>query len=228
MLSTDREEFAAQMRLLCDGFNVPLSERVEAYFKGCAKMSLIEFARCVEYALGADGPEKIPTTGQLWKILHALKSRAQIHTYEQPKDTRDHLAFYANRLLLRHIGNRGGLGSTGRFVPGYGLVDCVASPELVACRKATKALVDWFLQPVREGAEDATPAAFIELFIRAISAVSVIAPATLREWDQQRQEPAALIPFPTWMARPLPRVTESPRMLEQPLKTPVGESHAPA
>jgi hypothetical protein len=215
MLSTNRDEFAAQMRILCDGFNVPLGERVDAYFKGCAKMSLIEFARVVAHALGEDGPEKIPNTGQVWKILHTLKARARAQTFEQPQDTRDHLEYYANRLLLRHMGNRLGLGSRAKFVPGHGLVDAVASAELSACRKVTRALVDWFTQPVREGADDATPAAFIESFIRALAAVSVITPATLREWAAQLKDPAAQVPFPPWTARPLPRTADAPR-LERP------------
>lgn len=74
MLSTDREEFEVQMALLCAGFNVPLGDRVEAYWKGVAKMSLLEFARTVEYALGEEGPEKIPSTAQLWAIKKKMRS----------------------------------------------------------------------------------------------------------------------------------------------------------
>lgn len=229
MLSTDREEFAAQMRILCDGFNVPLGERVDAYWKGCASMSLIEFARCVEYALGEDGPEKIPNTAQIWKLLRKLKNRSQSQVIEQPKDTRDHLEFYANRLLLRHLGDRHGLASTAKFVPGYGIVNATSSGELLACRKVVQALVDWFTEPVREGADDATPAAFIEAFIAALAMVSVITPASLREWNEQMKLPAAQLPFPPSMARPMARAND----VQQPLfarpqlhDQPQGESHA--
>jgi hypothetical protein len=76
MQSTDRDEFKAQLSILCAGFNVPLGDREEAYWKGCAKMSLIEFARCVEFALGESGPEKIPTTNQLWHMRTLMKARS--------------------------------------------------------------------------------------------------------------------------------------------------------
>jgi hypothetical protein len=74
MLSTDRADFEDHVKALCAGYNVPLGDRIEAYWKGMQKMSLAEFARCVEHALGEEGPEKIPTTGQLWKIRKALKA----------------------------------------------------------------------------------------------------------------------------------------------------------
>jgi len=73
MLSTDREEFGVQLRLLCAGLNVPLGDREEAYWKGLSKMSLLEFARVVEFALGETGPDKIPTTKQCWQIRNDLR-----------------------------------------------------------------------------------------------------------------------------------------------------------
>ncbi len=73
----DRPEFDEQLRLLCAGFNVPIGDRAEAYWKGLARMSLIEFARCVEFALGEHGPEKIPTSPQIWGIRKQLRTHRE-------------------------------------------------------------------------------------------------------------------------------------------------------
>jgi hypothetical protein len=76
MNSSDRSEFDEQMALLCAGYNVPVSVRPDAYWKGMAKMSILEFARCVEYALSEDGPDKIPNTKDLWNIRRQLRRTA--------------------------------------------------------------------------------------------------------------------------------------------------------
>jgi len=86
MLSTDRGEFETQMRTLCEGFNLPAAAKLEAYWTGMAKMSLVEFTRCVEHALGEQGPEKFPTTGQLWRIRAQLRARGS-RTCAAPIDT---------------------------------------------------------------------------------------------------------------------------------------------
>jgi hypothetical protein len=85
--STDRDEFDSQLAILCAGYDRPVGDRSEAYWKGCAKMSLIEFARIVDYALGEQGPEKIPTVNQLWRLRSQLRTPntlavAQIDTSE--------------------------------------------------------------------------------------------------------------------------------------------------
>jgi hypothetical protein len=74
MLSTDRDEFTAQLSILCAGFDKPLGERIEAYWKGLAKMSIVEFARCVDYALGPDGPDKLPAVPQIWALKRKLRA----------------------------------------------------------------------------------------------------------------------------------------------------------
>lgn len=83
MNSGDRHEFDTQMSLLCAGFNVPIGDRSEAYWKGVIRMSLMEFTRCVEHALGEDGPEKIPTCSQLWGIRKQLRAQARVVVVEQ-------------------------------------------------------------------------------------------------------------------------------------------------
>lgn len=73
MNSSDKPQFDEQIALLCAGYNVPVSVRPEAYWKGLEKMSIVELARCVEFALGEDGPDKIPTTKDLWNIRKQLR-----------------------------------------------------------------------------------------------------------------------------------------------------------
>lgn len=68
MYSTDREQFDVQLSLLCQGYGFWVGERSEAYWKGLSKMSLSSFARCVEFALSENGPEKIPNVHGVWKI----------------------------------------------------------------------------------------------------------------------------------------------------------------
>lgn len=113
MNSGDRHEFDTQMSILCAGFNVPLGDRPEAYWKGIIRMSLMEFTRCVEYALGEDGPEKIPTCSQLWGIRKQLRAQARVVIAEQrvPEVEYTHAQRNANLLLIDwlnwHCRNRG-------------------------------------------------------------------------------------------------------------------------
>lgn len=211
MLSTDRVEFESQLGALCAGFNVPATkDRQEAYWTGLSKMTLLQFVRCVEGALGQDGPEKFPTVNALWQIHrkarhHAPQSVPQI-------EEQDHLLFFANRMFFRHLMNRGGLGSTGRFVQSYGMVDCKASPELRAARKVVRDLVDYFMGPVSEGDEDATPAEFVRQMIVALDKVSRIDSRTLTGWAEMVKHADALKPFETYMGRPLPEKYQSSEM----------------
>jgi hypothetical protein len=205
MLSTDRTEFESQLAALCAGFNVPATkERQEAYWTGLSKMSLPQFVRTVEHALGEDGPEKFPTTGSIWKLYKHAKSQTQTIRQNVPKlEQQDHLEYFANRMFMRHITNRGGLGSSGRFTPGYGLVDCKASVELVAARAVLRELVDYFSGPICEGDEDATPAQFVEQLIVALDKVSKIDQKTLRGWGEMASHADARKPFAPHMGRPL-------------------------
>lgn len=215
MLSTDREDFEAQVATLCAGFNIPATpERQEAFWIGMAKMSLIEFSRCVEFALSEEGPDKFPSTKAIWRLHRDIKSNARAHTQHvvHRGEQQDHLLYYANRMFLRHIAMRGGLGSTGRFVPGYGLVDCKASEELLKARAALRETVAWFCGPIREGDPDATPHAFISALIKALGRVSPIDPRAQREWERMLEEPRAHEPFPAFMGREL--AAEEPRQLE--------------
>jgi hypothetical protein len=205
MQATDREEFEAQLAILCAGKDVPVTQaRKDAYWRGMGRLTLAQFARCVDYALSEWSEEGMPSTSQLWSIHRGFRTRpGTAALLATPDDTRDHLLFFANRMFLRHIQSRGGLGSTGRFVPAYGMVDCKPSEELIAARAAVRDLVDWFSGPVLEGDSDATPAEFIRQFIENLDKVSPITAETRAFWEGNRAMPQSLIPFPRHMGREL-------------------------
>lgn len=205
MESGDRTEFDAQLAILCAGYDKPVGDRGEAYWKGLHRMGLIEFARCVEHAVSEQGPEKFPTTHAIWDIARALKSRGRATStaVAVPEDPRDHLLFYANRMFLRHMITRGGLGSTGRFIPAHGMVDVQASPELIAARQFVRKLVDWWSEPIRESDPDATHAEFIRQFTEGLDKISPLASATRREWEKRQRELSPRDIFPPHMGREL-------------------------
>lgn len=70
MQANDREEFKTLLGMLCGGFNVPLTkQREEGYWAGLSRMSVGNFRRAVEFALGENyAEEELPTTGKLWRI----------------------------------------------------------------------------------------------------------------------------------------------------------------
>lgn len=105
MRPDDFNAFSDQAAVLCAGFNVPATaERVEAYWRGLQKMDLMVFTRAVEYALGESGPEKIPTTPQIWNIVRQMRSRANVVQFkrEEAPVVDDYVAF-ANRRMLRYL-----------------------------------------------------------------------------------------------------------------------------
>jgi hypothetical protein len=206
MLSTDRAEFESQLAKLCAGLNVPAtSDRIEAYWTGLSKMSLLQFVRCIDHALSEDGPEKFPTVPGMWKILRASKQNATQITQAAPAQTQDHLLFFANRMFWRILSGRigEGMGSAGKFKAPYGMTDCHPSAELSACRKAVQELVEYFTPPVLDGDEDATPHAFISAFVAAMKRCTAIDETALAHWRGALKDSRSNIPFPKYMARPL-------------------------
>jgi hypothetical protein len=215
MLSTDRTEFEAQVGTLCAAFNVPATrERQDAFWTGMAKMSLIEFVRGVEFAVGEEGPEKFPTTKAFWKLHREIKAKARGYTQQAVKqvEQQEHLLYFANRLFFRHMMNRGGLGSTGTFVPARGMVDCKASDELLAARQVLRDHVAWFCGPVRDGDPDATPHEFVTQLIPLLERVSPIDQRTLDGWTAMIEHPSAKVPFAPYMGRELP--VEQPELTD--------------
>jgi hypothetical protein len=192
MLSTDRQDYETAMAQLCAGYDKPIGERMEAYWKGLGKMGLVEFQRIVEFCLSEEGPEKLPNCSALWAIRKRLKSqqRPAVQTPARSSPAGgDHLEYFANRLLLQHATARGGLGSVGGE----------ASREVTACLTAKQRLVDEFLEYVREGDELATPAEFIRAFAIVIGKVSKVDEQLLAHWRSSLQTS----PFPAYMAREL-------------------------
>lgn len=197
MESSQRPEFDLQFALLCAGYNIPPTPvRQQAYFTGLAKMTLAQFIRVVEQAISEEGPDDFPTSKGIWKLHHQLRNRRAAgpsKPEEPPGDPRDHLLFYANRMFLRHVMTRGGLGST----------DGQGSAELLAGRRFVRGHIDWWAGPVREGDPDATQAEFIRQFSVGLNRISPITEATQREWYERQRDPRAQMPFPPYMAREL-------------------------
>ncbi len=205
MLSTDREEFESQLRKLCAGFDTPYTtDREEAYWSGMQKMTLLQFVRCVDEALGENyfdpknpATKRIPTTGALWQLHRTARTHATQITQapRQQVEEKDHILYFANRLFLRHVVNREGLGPA----------------ELKAARLFVRQLVAEFQGYVRENDADATPAEFIAQLIRGLETIGTIGRETLIGWQRQARFPHANQPFPAFMARQLP--VESQREL---------------
>lgn len=207
MEAQDRPEFDRQIETLCAAFNVPVSVRPEAYWHGLQRMGMIEFARVIEWALAEDSPhpDKIPTVGQIWVMRKALRNRraAAQPVQQRPAEQADHIAYFANRLMLSHVLGRSGMGSESRFIPAHGVTDASASDELRQCRAETKSLVDWFVGLTREADPEATPRKFIVAFVAAMKRHGEIAPRVLDRLREKCADPASSQPFPQHMARAL-------------------------
>lgn len=205
MQANDREEFLRELSKLCAGFGVPLTKgREEAYWVGLTRMSIQQFRKCVEFALGPDyDGTDLPKTGQIWRIYKGTAISPNKPDVKLLPPDEDHLAYLANRLLWLHVSHRGGLGSTGRFVPARGMVDYKASLELAACLKFKRELVAEFCGFVQEGDEMATTAAFVRWWAGGLAKVSEVLPRTARNYEQLACAPESQAPLPAYMAREL-------------------------
>lgn len=90
MHSTERKQFEDELAVLFGGFPQFLTPpRIEAYWRGLAKMSLPVFTRCVNEALSEKGSEKLPTVNTLWQISRTLRAapssqpQAQTRQYDK-------------------------------------------------------------------------------------------------------------------------------------------------
>jgi hypothetical protein len=114
--TADRGEFEQRAKVLFAGFNVPASpERVEAYWNGLQRMSLPDFAKSVQHALGENGPEKIPTVNGLWGIRKRLQGSP---TGEPVSDNRPAIMAQASRLPLSDWQRAAPWGWIVRWFPG--------------------------------------------------------------------------------------------------------------
>ena len=87
MNTNERDEFDVQLRLLCAGNSqVWTQERSDAYWAGLRDMGLTMFGRIVEYCLGPlyESKDRMPTTGQIWRVYRQLKANAVVPVTLQP------------------------------------------------------------------------------------------------------------------------------------------------
>lgn len=75
MLDGERLEFDRHMSVLCAGFNVPLKDQPEAFWRGCRRWQLSEFVRVVDFALSE--AEKMPTVSAFRGLRTKLKADRQ-------------------------------------------------------------------------------------------------------------------------------------------------------
>lgn len=112
MNSLERADFDAQMKKLCIGLNVlPSPDRLQAYFDGLNKMSLIQFSRVVEACLeehsACEG--KMPTIPQVWKIWNAVRERARAserRTVQEQSPPHSRARKHVTAMMFRYIHRR--------------------------------------------------------------------------------------------------------------------------
>jgi len=78
VLQADKPEFLRHLSLLCAAYNVPLGDREAAYWAAFNKLQLSDWIRMTTAMLGPDGPEKLPTVAQLWRVRKALGKASQV------------------------------------------------------------------------------------------------------------------------------------------------------
>jgi len=107
MNSTDRADFEAELAVLFGGFPTFLTPpRIEAYWRGLAKMHMSMFRRCIEHVLGESGSDKLPTVNALWQISRNL--RAPAVPQKQAETVQIHpLQRVANGALLKLLHDNG-------------------------------------------------------------------------------------------------------------------------
>jgi hypothetical protein len=206
VLPGERAEFDLVVGRLCAAFNIPLGDRPDAYFNAFGKkMTLGRFSECVdfacseEYAAGKVKPP-FPDVHAIWRIHRQLRSMARLPELPKRAEPPRNLHHLANRLLTDHVISRGGLGSLGRFVEARGMVECMSSEELLACRRFADGLVRQFAGFVRERDELATPAEFLRQFMHGLDRISPLEPCCREMWSEWLTAKKAQVPFALSMA----------------------------
>lgn len=111
MLASERVAFAKLVETLCAGYNVPATEaRIDAYWRGCHGMALGVFELLIDYAVGPDGDDDLPTPKRLYAIDRKRRSelraaelagkRAQARDGDEPPKEPDRFDCYAGRVLF--------------------------------------------------------------------------------------------------------------------------------
>ena len=144
MQNTERKEFDGYVAKLCAGYNAPLGDKPEAYWTAFSKLSLIEFARCVEFALGESGPEKLPTVRGIWDIRRQLKTRLSQRDPEKLLPDQPKWLKLINSMFLKYLSKR-------RFDEMY-----IGDINIEDRRRECLSLVEFFEGLEAEGDEEAT------------------------------------------------------------------------
>jgi hypothetical protein len=109
MYANQRTEFNNLIEVLFGAFNMPLSDaRKDAYWQGLAKMSLGQFSSVVDYSVGQNGPEKIPSAPGLWKILSSIRSSTTESTLQRSPAGPDqpYALKIVNGLFMKYLAKR--------------------------------------------------------------------------------------------------------------------------
>ncbi len=205
MQTIDLERFEVEFQKLCANFDKPATkQRKDAYWQGLRKMSILQFERSVDIAIGEDGPETFPNPKALWKLYRQSQGGGSAQRAASPAKP-DCLEAFANRLLFLHMTHRGGLASTGTFIPGErhisGMNNCKPSTDLQACLAFKRELVEEFRGYVQAGDDDATPAAFYQYWLSGLRRISKVEQRTIDALNAAMEHPDALKPFERAMAQ---------------------------
>lgn len=109
MLSSDREIYNTTFDEWCAGMGVIATDaRREGYWKGLAKMSLIQFTRVVEHCLSEEGPDKFPTVPAIWKLWRAISAKARQGSMPPPRapEPQSQGLRLINGLFLKYLARR--------------------------------------------------------------------------------------------------------------------------
>lgn len=111
MNSNEREDYNILMKRLCIGLGaLPSPERMDTFFAGLAKMSLIQFSRVVDACLDEDSAcnGKLPTIPGVWKIWRGIrdKARATTRRLEPPPPKQSRQLMQVNGLFLKYLYRR--------------------------------------------------------------------------------------------------------------------------
>lgn len=110
MLSTERADFETHLSILFGGYPTFLTPpRIEAYWRGLSKMPLSLFVRCVDFALGESGTDKLPTVNALWQISRRLRAPAPIAQPAPQVRVGDDFLLTGNRWLFAFLLKTGGV-----------------------------------------------------------------------------------------------------------------------
>ena len=108
---SDKPEFDKNLEILFGGFPAFLTDpRKEAYWRGLQKMPLHGFIRCVDFLLGEESPEKLPTLHGIWTVYKQQRA-LPIKNAEAQKgiDTRDKYDRFADHIFLNYLMRSGGV-----------------------------------------------------------------------------------------------------------------------